>query len=45
MPLDELLKAFAQRQQDQVAQVIDYLLDEGKMETDEMGRLFMAVPG
>lgn len=45
MPLEELLKAFAPRQQDQVAQVIDYLLDEGKMEADEAGRLYVVTGG
>lgn len=39
LPFDEVLKAFAEKRHDAVAQVIGYLLDEGKLEQSEEGRL------
>ncbi len=39
LPLPEVLKAFSARRKDQVARVIEYLLDEGKLREDEKGNL------
>ncbi len=39
LPFEEILKAFAMKRHEMVAQVIGYLLDEGKLEQDEEGRL------
>ena len=42
LPLEEVLKAFAPRQQEQVAQVMSFLLDEGKIQEDESGLFQLA---
>ncbi|MCC6463430.1 MAG: RecQ family ATP-dependent DNA helicase [Saprospiraceae bacterium] len=42
LPLEEVLKAFAARHQAQVAQVMNYLLDEGKIWEDESGLFQLA---
>jgi len=39
LPLDEILKAFALKRQDAVAQVLNYLLDEGKLVMGEEGKI------
>lgn len=39
LPLEEVLQAFAQKRQELVAQVLDYLLDEGQIYTNEGGSL------
>ncbi|MBL7776107.1 MAG: RecQ family ATP-dependent DNA helicase [Saprospiraceae bacterium] len=39
LPLEEILKAFALRQQAEVTQVLDYLLDEGKLRESADGKL------
>jgi ATP-dependent DNA helicase RecQ len=39
LPFEELLKAFALKRHEAVAQVIGYLLDEGKLEKDEEGKI------
>ncbi|GAB4492010.1 MAG: RecQ family ATP-dependent DNA helicase [Saprospiraceae bacterium] len=38
LPFEEILKAFAMKRHEAVAQVIGYLLDERKLEQDEEGR-------
>ncbi|MBN8682118.1 MAG: RecQ family ATP-dependent DNA helicase [Chitinophagales bacterium] len=40
LPLAEVLSAFSSKRHELVAQVIDYLLDEGKLQMDETGKLF-----
>jgi ATP-dependent DNA helicase RecQ len=45
MPPEEVTKAFPPRQKDQVITVVGYLLDEGILETDETGMLFVPAPG
>ena len=42
LPLEEVLKAFAARRQDQVAQVLGYMLDEEKLSEDEEGLLHIS---
>jgi ATP-dependent DNA helicase RecQ len=39
LPFEEILKAFAMKRHEAVAQVIGYLLDEGKLKEDGEGRL------
>jgi len=39
LPFEEILKAFAMKRHEMVAQVIGYLLDEGKLKQDEEGCL------
>lgn len=39
LPLEEILKAFAQKRQDMVAQVLNYLIDEGKLMLREDGKI------
>lgn len=39
LPLEEVLKAFAPRQRDQITLAVGYLLDEGALEMDEAGQL------
>ena len=45
LPLEEVLKAFAARRHDQVAKVIDYLLDEGKIREGPDGKLRVETGG
>ncbi len=45
LPLEEVLKAFAPRRHDQVAKVIDYLLDEGKLREGPDGKLRVEAGG
>ena len=40
LPLGEILQAFAPKRHDAVAQVLNYLLDEGRLLEDAGGRLF-----
>ncbi len=40
LPLPEILGAFALKRQETVAQVLNYLLDEGKLLEDKDGRMF-----
>lgn len=42
MPIDEVLKAFAAKKQEQVATVLQYLLDEGKLKQTDKGLTFRA---
>jgi len=42
LPLSEVLKAFSERRQEQVAKVIGYLIDEGKLAETENGLLRIA---
>jgi ATP-dependent DNA helicase RecQ len=37
LPFEEILKAFALKRQDTVAQVLQYLLDEGQLQSDDDG--------
>lgn len=39
LPFEEILKAFAMKRHEAVAQVIGYLMDEGKLEQDEEGKM------
>ncbi len=39
LPLEEILQAFALKRQDVVAQVLNYLLNEGKLEAGEDGKI------
>jgi len=39
LTLEEILKAFALKRQDAVAQVLNYLLDEGKLKMSEEGKI------
>ena len=39
LPLEEILKAFSLKRQDAVAEVLNYLLDEGKLSLGEDGRI------
>ncbi|MDX1913757.1 MAG: ATP-dependent DNA helicase RecQ [Saprospiraceae bacterium] len=39
LPFEEILQAFALKKQDAVAQVLQYLLDEGKLQADDNGNI------
>lgn len=43
LPFEEILQAFAMKRHTTVAQVVDYLLDEGRLVRDEEGRLRWAI--
>ena len=43
LPAEEILKAFSLRRQEQVAQVLEYMLDEGKIKENENGKLELVI--